>query len=64
MEKFHRRVPISYQELGAHKVNRSKVFLKMCNEFKKLGVKIITGDTDNHLMLISSSSMHILILIL
>lgn len=35
MEKFHRRVPISYQELGAHKVNRSKVFLKMCNEFKR-----------------------------
>lgn len=28
----------------------------MCGEFKKLGVKIITGDTDNHLMIIDVKS--------
>ena len=33
--KFIRKVRLSYRELGLHKVNRSKVFLKMCDEFKK-----------------------------
>ena len=28
----------------------------MCNEFKKLGYKIVSGDTDNHLMLVDVKS--------
>ena len=34
MAKFKRAVAIGYKELGNHKVNRSKVFLKMCEGFK------------------------------
>ena len=34
-EKFKRNVPITFKELETRKINRSKVFLELCEEFKK-----------------------------
>lgn len=48
-ECFYEALQPKFKEYTKQIILNSKA---MCNEFKQLGVKIITGDTDNHLMLI------------
>lgn len=48
-ECFYEALQPSFKEYARQVILNSKA---MCNEFKRLGVKIITDDTDNHLMLI------------
>lgn len=48
-ECFYEALQPEFKDYAKQVILNSKV---MCNEFKRLGVKIITNDTDNHLMLI------------
>ena len=50
---FYEALQPEFKDYAKQIISNSKA---MCNEFKKLGVKIITGDTDNHLMLIDVKS--------
>lgn len=52
-ECFYEALQPEFKDYAKQIILNSKA---MCNEFKKLGVKIITGDTDNHLMLIDVKS--------
>lgn len=47
---FYEALQPSFKEYQLQVIKNSKA---LCNRFKELNVKIITGDTDNHLMLIN-----------